>query len=619
MKNAAIRLVIVSWAMIVILSPVSVLSSDTREEKSPDSELHQLSNEVLIKQAHALLNEASDKFLAQLRSLEKSEIFLDQARQKTKALDIPKEKPTLSNKETPAKAVKIRLEHAKKRLDAFNRKIALIQTEKKFLDNYIEEIEATQAEASSFADEIERLNLFLLEISLRTNDGSLSPNMIPQFLNKTSLKFRKKELFSRREELNQKSDNSRQALEQIVLRTENTQNAAIEAKAVYALTKEKNTQELKRQTLEQEYSRVPPKRLLTQISELQEEQVWLESALNLSKRHFDKHQGNVNQIQGELESMQHPESVKFTEIRPEEAQKAGKILGKITVYYDKRIEKLKTLRTALISLKKQGESLTGDARVLNEHLFKMQVVAKVLEDFVRQGKIAEDAVPADTHLKALTSEGNKVAKINSDIRTAVKKARDDLSRTDADIENSEKSREEANSHQADLKKAYEAARQALQWEAELKDINSKELVHNFQQNRELLEKNLNALQTHRKKFEETDKSVKEVTQHFESLKDPFMRSALEESSEEKQNIIKKLYGLAGLELPDKKTGAKTLSTIVPEKKQSARCLIKRRIKLTQSRNRRKKTRPHLKRFCIRICFPNVSEFSKSGMNMALNY
>lgn len=267
--------------------------------------------------------------------------------------------------------------------------------------------------------------------------------------------------------------------------------------------------------------------------------------------------------------MPQPDASKLMEIGPEKAQKAGELVEKITVYHGKRIEKLKMLNIALTSLIKQGESLTGDAAVLGEHLFKMQIVAKVLEDFAGQGKIAEGAIPAGSHLQALTDEGRKLAKTNSDILTVVEKAGDELTRTDADTEKSEKSREDVKVRLTNLKKAYEAAGQARKWEAELKDLTSEELVRSFQQNKESLEKSLKALQSHRKKFEETDKSVGEATQHFESLKGPLLRLALEESSEEKQNIVKRLYGLAGLELPEEKTDAKTVSATVTEKKAGA--------------------------------------------------
>ena len=572
MKKAATRLIIALWLMAVILSPVSALFADTKEteEKSPaPAELHQMTNEALIKQAEALLNEASDKFLAQLRNVTKSEIFLDQARQKTRTSEMPGEKPPVSDDTTPAEAVTIRVEHAKKRLDAFNRGTELIQAEKKLLDKYIEKIETAKTEARSFADTIGKADLFSLEITLRANDGSMSHDMIPESFNEQILETLKQKLSVRQEELDQKSDAARKTLEQIVLRTKDAKNAVTEAEAVHASAKNEKNRESKRQTLEQEYLEETPERLLAQISELREEQLWLDSALNLSVRRFDKHQENVDQIQDELERMPQPDASKLMEIGPEKAQKAGELVEKITVYHGKRIEKLKILNIALISLIKQGESLTGDAAVLGEHLFKMQIVAKVLEDFAGQGKIAEGAIPAGSHLQALTDEGRKLAKINSDILAAVEKAGDELTRTGADTEKSEKSREDVKVRLTNLKKAYEAAGQARKWEAELKYLTSEELVRSFQQNKENLEKNLNALQTHRKKFEETDKSVGEATQHFESLKGPLLRLALEESSEEKQNIVKRLYGLAGLELPEEKTDAKTVSATVTEKKAGA--------------------------------------------------
>lgn len=57
------------------------------------------------------------------------------------------------------------------------------------------------------------------------------------------------------------------------------------------------------------------------------------------------------------------------------------------------------------------------------------------------------------------------------------------------------------------------------------------------------------MESYRENHKKAQTAVNEIKQKLESLKDPLLRSAQEESSDEKQNTLKKLYQFAGMELP----------------------------------------------------------------------
>ncbi len=86
-------LVAVLWITIIIsFSSLSAFSdvAKTKDEKSQTPVLHNVSNSELLKQAQTIINEASGRFLAQLRRVTKGGILLDYGMKETKSLDIPK-------------------------------------------------------------------------------------------------------------------------------------------------------------------------------------------------------------------------------------------------------------------------------------------------------------------------------------------------------------------------------------------------------------------------------------------------------------------------------------------------------------------------------------------------
>lgn len=588
---------IVSWALaaIIFVSPISPLPAwaGTEKTKKKDAEpLHKLVNEELLKQARTIFETSHGVFLAEIRNLTKSEILLVRASRQTQMAQIPEEKPPEVGGKSAAEIAKLHLEHAKARLDAYKRKLELIQAEKKLLDRHIENVEAAQSGARAFADAIGHLNMYLLEIRLRTEDGSLSYAMIPPVLSGQELEKRTRELATRQRELKEEFDEAQKAIAEIALRTEEIKKAVIDAEAVHSSVREKNARETKRESLEKEYAGQTPERLIAQVAGLQEERLWFNGALNISRLRFNKSAKYAGLIREEFEEMVPPETetAKLREIRPEEAFEAAALVEKIVAYHGKRIEKVKELADARETMIKQGESLQGDITVMGEHLFKMQVAAKVLDNFVKQEKIAPDSVPAGINLESLVAEGNRLADMMSETMAVVQNAKKKLA-IDKEAEKSETARNEAKARLAGLEKAHEAAKRAREWEAELKDRTVEEIVENFRRTTETLQKNFDTLQKKMAEFGKANKSVREARQKLESLKDPFLRSATEESFKERQDILKDLFGVAGMEPPKEKAGADMPSEAAGEQKPDAKAPEKKEQAVAAAKPEDEKDKP----------------------------
>lgn len=546
--------------IIILMLRAPLWSAETAEkEKQPETpELYKLSNEELLKQAQDIYNQASSEFLMQLRGVYACETILKEALKKTAALNIPGEAPSPPKNADPAEAAKAASDYAKSRVDAFNNLLERVQAEKTLIDKLIRRSEAATSAANIFIGAIDGLKLFLLEIRWRTKDGTLTPDKIPDLLDMEKLKARKQKIIAKQNELGRKTESAQEELKTAVSRLEEIKKSIIEAESRYASLEKRYSLELKQRTLEKKYSDQSLESLITELSELQEERLWLNGAFNLSRARFSSRQADASGIQKQIESLSPPELPEMLQkgiIRPEEMAQASKKVDEVAAYYSGRMEKLGKFRSALESLIKSAEAFQGDATVLAEQLSKMQVIAQIFEDFIRKKKLAPDSVPPDLSSEKLIGESKKVSELMSEAMSGVQKSKEQLTWIEAEIKKSGDARKEAREKLANLKKSQEAEARARQWEADMKDLTAREIAQKFKENAEKLRDNQAVIKERRAECEKANAAVEEARQKYQSLKDPLLRTAYDEFAEEKNNILKTLYEFAGLEPPteNKKT------------------------------------------------------------------
>jgi len=541
----------ISWSWF----PLSVMGETVKKDaKTTRTELHNMTNEELLNEARTLLTETNAKFLAQLRGLHGNEIQIKETRQKTESLQTPQKEPPVPPEDMvdPVEAAKDATGHASVRLKAFNRRLELIRTEKALWEKKIELSEAAKSAANALADAIERLKLFTVEIQWRVDDGTLSPEQFPTLLGRKRMEIQKRNLILEQQELERRIEAAHDELNKVVSRIEEAQEAVIEAEVDHNSAKRKHDQELKRQTLEKEYSGQTPQRLLARIPELQEERVWLKGAFDLTRSRFENRRGNRGVIQTALDELKPREALETLQpsvLHPEAMKEAAQVAENMVAYCSQRIKTLKALLSALQALIQDGESFQGDATVLSDHLFRIQVVAKILQGFTNEGKIEAGSIPADSLPEAIMADRDAVSKLVSHSLTVTRKAKKEIPRIREEIQISETAQKETKEKLGHLKEAYASAQQAQKWASGLKDLTAMEIVEDFQESKEALKKHELALQKTLEELKQERETVKEARQRFESLKDPLLRLAQQESLEKKQDILKTLYTFAGLELP----------------------------------------------------------------------
>jgi len=547
---------VILWiTMITLANPLMAISENikTNKEDSKDRKLTELSNKELIEQARTVFDEAFNKYLAQLREFSRYNHLLQQARCKIESLKIPTEKPATPSKHmSSVQAAKKALNHFKIRLDALKERLELLDKEKSLLEKKLSQIDAVKLAANHFKSTLEKLNLFLFEIGLRIKDGTLKEDQVPDLLNAKQIKTQNHSL---RAEQNAMKIIEKASLKEADMTYERIQDGkkAVKASEVHYFSAQENyAKALKALELEQEYSAQPPMRLVEVLNKLQEERVWLNRMYRRAQNQFNESQTHVVQIQNELEMLSTPKKAEIKIIHTEEALKAIEITEKTISYHDTRIEKLRELRSKLQSLIKQGEILEADATVLNDHLFKMQVITKILERLADQNLISLDLIPQDCSSQAIMAARKSVSSDLSNALDDTQKAKDQKRLYDQQITESKIAREKLKDKAATLKKIYKAASQTKQRQERLKTLTDQQIINLFQKNAEKIHQNRFDLKKRREAFSKSYEEYKTAKQRLASLKDPLLRSAQQETLAEKKQIIEKLYKLSGLDLPVEK-------------------------------------------------------------------
>ncbi|MFK5970027.1 MAG: mechanosensitive ion channel [Candidatus Marithrix sp.] len=552
MRIMLVLCIIISWLIIPLSASSETVNSPKINYEIP--KFHILSNTKLLKQAKTTFNNTSGKFKTELRGVVINEKLLEQAREKTASLSLIKQ-PIISPANQPqsilpsSKIIKLNLERTKNRLNKFKKLFRMVTMEKILLEQQIVQIKTTLLAANSFSNKIKYLNILLLEIKLRIDDGTLLNNEVPDFLSIQAIENKQQILIEQQVELNKKNNKTKKELNKIIGYLAKIKNDILKIEINYNSIKTKYNQELRRKKIEQEYLTQNSKTLLLEMSKLQKEWLWINGNFNLLYRKFTNHKKNVIfRLEQEIAKMSLVNIQKFQITQAEEIQQAVKTAEKLTTHNTSLIIKLWNLQKNLRLFIEYGKSIEVEAIVLNNHIFKMQIIAKILENFVKAGEITIAEIPEINRYAKLiiVTDNLSIQLTNALINT--KKAKKQLIQVTDEIEKYEFSQKEIREKLANLKKVYESIQKMQQWKAKLKNLTTGQIVVSFQNNTKKIAENQLFLQKIREAFNKTKVDVKKTKLNLSSLKEPLLRLVQQESIAEKEVILKKLYQFAKLKL-----------------------------------------------------------------------
>lgn len=417
----------------------------------------------------------------------------------------------------------------------------------------MERVALARLGAESSIATIDQLELSLLEVRLRVEDGTLAPDKVPSLLRADELEVQHQALMQHRDALNELSQSAPIKLKLIIVRLKEAKKHEFAAEVFQVSAEKHYSEELKRQELTQAYSAQTSQSLIARLPDFQEELAGLNGTLQLAHHGFARRRAEVERLQQQIDALSPPEAAEQIRpgmaVRPDEVEQKSEQVNEIIMYYDQRIEQTQALHTALIALIKEGEVYRGDATVLNEHVFSIQVPVGLLERAILDGQAREDAIPEEMRSEPLSVVKAKAAAAAEEVLAAVEQAKEQLDGMSTQIEKAQAARQEAEAYLKQLHLQAEIVEKARRSASELKDLAAQQVVERFQETSQRLRANAQTMEDAREAFKSAKAQTEEEQLKFESLTDPLLRSVQHEATAEELNIIKKLYAFAELELP----------------------------------------------------------------------
>src|SRR5262249_18870707 len=297
--------------------------------------------------------------------------------------DHPKGKDTVN--EDAARAA---VDAAKGKADFARRRLKLAQTREQLQGKVVAAAEGRQSAAIAFQAALEDLKPFPAEIALRLQDARMTGERPPGFL-PDSLEKTRKEPATEQARIKDRLSEARRSIEATAKALDEAEKAvstadaeATEAGRVYA-------REQQRKETEKKYVGKKPDEMLAELDRLVQDGIGLKGAYELAYREFTAQAAEADRLRKELADLKQPEATIPQIARAEDVQQAAKAVEALIGSYTARTQKSEVLRANLSSLARSGGVFEADAAVSDDHLFKMQVVAGLLEKAGLAGKLPE--------------------------------------------------------------------------------------------------------------------------------------------------------------------------------------------------------------------------------------
>lgn len=570
-ENNCRKLFFMSTLLFICLTSVSLSHAETGAA-GKSNDLYSLSNEKLFEQASSIISTAHNEFKTRLRATQHSEIKLQKSSNDTHGIQLADGMKTNASAGSPSgeEGILLVLELQKKRLATLDQMTELWKKEKKQLDSYMRDLKEADLAVNNLNSAFDTLASYQLEIKWRINDGSLSKRSVPDLLLNRNLAIMQRGITKEVGKLRIKQERGALMVEDMAKRKTILDEQYSAEKSKYEAAEKEYAVEKSRYSIEQEFTSIPSGKLLLKLKNFNRELLWLGSVFEQSYTEYLAQRDNISELTNKLKELSNNKPEKSSEpavaLSLEEFKLRRDEIQSELEAYQKRIKEHQKISSALKSLKEIGDKLNGDAIVLDGHLVRMQVLARIVENLVKEGKISSDKVQPDlspSHLLKLKEEKVKLA---SEALSEFSSIDQQSLAHNNDIQQLNSSILHARKVDMDLKKSYEAANKMRDWNTKIAAMNSDELLDEFKSLTESLQEKKEDLVQKRAEFEAQRQNVSQEQQSYHQLAYPMLRNTREQYAGEKQEILASLLKKTGLDkakysfqLSEASAGSKVIS------------------------------------------------------------
>ncbi|NKB77496.1 MAG: hypothetical protein GKR96_10760 [Gammaproteobacteria bacterium] len=536
----------------VLFLPTYSLSSET--ETAPEAEVtapsyNTFTNEDLISRTNDTYLEAYNLFLSETRGLAKTAFLLDKAREERSsyiighAIDgIAFGASAAAQTDLSIEQTKTQADTAKEALDNHLAKTKLTQAEYDLMQMHVAQLTQTRSSLLSLRDTINSLQLPLLEIGLRLADGTLNQGQVPVELGVTNIQDQLAYVETGGAELQIQTLSAQQDLEEITAARDALVAKSPEFQTADNIAKNRLSEALKRERLLQEFAEYETETLLRTLEQMQGEMIGLRGTFQISANRYNRSSRKIDLIEKDITELEKPD-VTLASGNTTNADELEQLLVKIEAFADyqnSNIGLLRSLRTSYSNLGKQSSIFQGDAAVLNDHVFKMQVPATIIANKIDSGEIDQSLSP-NINIDALAETKKAAETAMENAANGTKLADIKIEEISEEISKSSNDRQEAQQRLVKLGIAVELANQAKQWSAEISDLPAAEVVARFTQTTEKQTSNVDAIKEANDAMTIAQEQAVVRQAEFESLLDPLLRSTQQDHASEQQAILKIVF------------------------------------------------------------------------------
>jgi small-conductance mechanosensitive channel len=523
-------------------------------------ELYRLANAELLKQADAIYQTVSRDYLAQRRALAATEVLLEEARQQADgASEAPPPAAGKDAVQPPGKdAAHKALDAAKAKQDAARQQVKRVQAQKELLDRQMTAVEACRAATVAFQNALDDLRPYALECVLRVKDGSLPEDRVPAPLKDDLVDKKKRELGDELARLKTKAADAQKGQEAVAGLREKATKAALAADADVVEESRNLAREQQRQQMEKAHTGKRPAEMIAELAQMVDEGSALKGTYELVLRKVNARVKETERLRSDLDALKLPD-VKVPQLtRAEDLETAAQAIQKQVGFHAARKKGLEALRAALAALAREGGEFEADAAVSEEHLFKMQILARLLT----KGGVADERLPAKARAAVLDPAALRQKQSAAAVRAATEKAKLEVGQLDKQLAEAGAAGEAAARQLADLKQSRDVTLAALRWEGRLKSMTGPQLAQAFSATRKDLADRLGKLKKEEEAYAKAVAAAAQAKTRLDGLTDPFLRAAEEQGQAEKQKLLGELRKEAGLA---RATGTAAPPPAVPKK------------------------------------------------------
>src|SRR5215472_2326598 len=282
--------------------------------------------------------------------------------------------------------------------------------------------------------------------------------------------------------------------------------------------------------------------MLAELNRLVQDGIGLKGAYELTYREFTAQAAEADRLRKELTAFKQPEATIPQIARAEDVQQAAKAVEALIGFYIAQAQKIEVSRANLASLAKSGRVFEADAAVSDDHLFKMQVVAGLMENAGLAGKLPEQAGK-----KRLAEAAERAKTLAAEVRANTEKAKTDLPILEKALTEARTARATAAEQLASLKQTQEATLAAIRFEDQLGKMVAGQVVEEFNKLRKDVAAKAITLKSEEDEFKRAVTATADARATFDALKDPLLRAAEEQGKAERLKLLAELRKEAGLD------------------------------------------------------------------------